>query len=163
MKIFFDTEFYEDGKTIELISIGMVREDGKEYYAETISGGWSANKDPWLIENVLPYLHLPYEEKKTREQIAKETVEFVGENPEFWAYYADYDWVVFCQLFGRMIDLPQGFPMLCRDIKQLHLELGSPMLPKQTGSEHNALDDALWNKKAYESVRNYEEYISIKH
>ena len=29
MKIFFDTEFIEDGKTIELLSIGLVREDGK--------------------------------------------------------------------------------------------------------------------------------------
>jgi hypothetical protein len=28
MKIWFDTEFYENGETIKLISIGMVREDG---------------------------------------------------------------------------------------------------------------------------------------
>jgi len=28
MKIWFDTEFYEDGRTIDLISIGLVREDG---------------------------------------------------------------------------------------------------------------------------------------
>ena len=39
--------------------------------------------------------------------------------PEFYAYYADYDWVVFCSLFGRMIDLPAGFPMYCRDLKQM--------------------------------------------
>lgn len=39
--------------------------------------------------------------------------------PEFYAYYADYDWVVFCWLFGRMIDLPKGFPMYCKDLKQL--------------------------------------------
>lgn len=38
--------------------------------------------------------------------------------PEFYAYYADYDWVVFCWLFGRMIDLPKGFPMYCKDLKQ---------------------------------------------
>lgn len=28
MRIWFDTEFIEDGKTIDLISIGLVREDG---------------------------------------------------------------------------------------------------------------------------------------
>jgi hypothetical protein len=32
-KYFFDTEFDEDGKTIELISIGIKCADGREYYA----------------------------------------------------------------------------------------------------------------------------------
>lgn len=40
-------------------------------------------------------------------------------NPEFYAYYADYDWVVFCWIFGKMIDLPDGFPMFCCDLKQI--------------------------------------------
>jgi hypothetical protein len=31
--IYYDEEFLEDGRTIELISIGLVREDGAEYYA----------------------------------------------------------------------------------------------------------------------------------
>ena len=34
MRIWFDTEFIEDGRTIDLLSIGMVRDDGLEYYAE---------------------------------------------------------------------------------------------------------------------------------
>ena len=34
MNFFFDTEFYENGKTIELISIGIVAEDGSEFYTE---------------------------------------------------------------------------------------------------------------------------------
>jgi hypothetical protein len=29
----YDLEFLEDGRTIELISIGMVCDDGREYYA----------------------------------------------------------------------------------------------------------------------------------
>ena len=33
MRIFYDTEFLDDGKTIDLISIGMVAEDGRELYA----------------------------------------------------------------------------------------------------------------------------------
>lgn len=33
MKYFFDTEFIEDGRTIDLVSIGIVCEDGREYYA----------------------------------------------------------------------------------------------------------------------------------
>ena len=33
MRFFYDTEFIEDGETIELISIGIVGDDGREYYA----------------------------------------------------------------------------------------------------------------------------------
>jgi hypothetical protein len=32
MKYFLDTEFIEDGKTIDLISIALVAEDGREIY-----------------------------------------------------------------------------------------------------------------------------------
>lgn len=41
-----------------------------------------------------------------------------GKPPTFYAYYADYDWVLFCTLFGAMVDLPTGFPMYCIDLKQ---------------------------------------------
>ena len=37
---------------------------------------------------------------------------------EFYAYFADYDWVVFCWLFGSMMNLPKGFPKCCIDLKQ---------------------------------------------
>ena len=68
--------------------------------------------------------------------------------PEFWGYCADYDWVVFCWIFGQMIDLPDGFPMYCRDLKQLLDEEGKEKLPDPKG-EHNALVDAEWNEKLY--------------
>jgi hypothetical protein len=38
---------------------------------------------------------------------------------EFYGYYADYDWVGFCWLFGKMNDLPKNFPMYCKDLKQI--------------------------------------------
>lgn len=40
MKFFYDTEFIEDGKTIDLISIGIVAEDGLEYYAVNLDAPW---------------------------------------------------------------------------------------------------------------------------
>lgn len=43
--------------------------------------------------------------------------------PKFYGYYCDYDWVLLCSLFGRMIDLPKGFPMYCNDLKQSFDEL----------------------------------------
>ena len=66
------------------------------------------------------------------------------------SHNCDYDWVVFCQLFGTMMDLPKGFPMFCMDIKQLCVEKGNPRLPEQGNGEHNALADARWNKIAWE-------------
>ena len=53
----YDTEFLEDGKTIELISIGIVCEDGREYYAVNSDCNWERiRKHDWLWENVVPHL-----------------------------------------------------------------------------------------------------------
>jgi hypothetical protein len=40
-------------------------------------------------------------------------------HPKFYGYFSAYDWVLFCSLFGRMVDLPPGFPMYCSDLKQM--------------------------------------------
>lgn len=42
---------------------------------------------------------------------------------EFYAHFADYDWVLFCSLFGDMSNLPKGFPQYCKDLKQMLDEL----------------------------------------
>lgn len=147
MRIWFDTEFIEDGHTIDLLSIGMVREDGETFYAEPAECDRS-RADDWVRANVLP--HLDPTALLPRAEISRRIVEFAGSSPEFWAYYADYDWVALCQLYGRMIDLPKGWPMFCRDVQQLRVERGSPDLPKQTTIEHNALADAVWTKEAWE-------------
>ena len=141
MRVWFDTEFIEDGKTIELISIGAVREDGAEFYAESADCDLNRASD-WVKQNVFPSLR-GGSARLPRLTIARHMREFAGEKPEFWGYYAAYDWVVLCQLFGTMMDLPKGWPMFCRDIKQECNRLGNPSLPVQGKSEHNALADAL--------------------
>ena len=143
MRIWFDTEFYEDGERIKLISIGAVREDGAIYYAETTYGAQIASVTPWLKANVWPHLQHG-EAVKERATIAADLIEFAGENPEFWAYYADYDWVTLCQLYGTMMDLPTGWPMYCRDLKQRLDESGNLQSPIRQSGEHHALSDALW-------------------
>lgn len=147
MKFWFDTEFIEDGKTIDLISIGIIAEDGRTYYAEAQECDRSLASD-WVRENVL--VHTDDAFLRPRADIASDIVSFVGEKPEFWAYYADYDWVVLCQLYGTMMDLPEGWPMYCRDIKQVCDEHGNPRLPQPATVEHNALADAVWAKAAHE-------------
>lgn len=145
MRFWFDTEFIEDGRTIELISIGVFSEDRRKYYAEPAECDLS-RADTWVQENVFPHLH---GRKTPRSVIARELIEFMGFEPEIWAYYADYDWVALCQLYGRMLDIPKGWPKFCRDVKQLCDSLGNPKLPKQEMDEHNALADAIWTAQAW--------------
>ena len=255
MKYFLDTEFLEGTQrhrksflealfatkihtppTIDLISIGIVAEDSREYYAISkdfnLKEAWNRydlvkdgfrdcgmtpiyKKVYWIRDNVLKpiFIELRANEVKeyniaqrrnvvldfpeysfcfrefkrllnkygkTNKQIAKEIKEFVGNPPgiynqitldenQFYGYFADYDWVVVCWLFGKMIDLPNGFPMYCIDLKQWKDEFITKALkratndfqrniipkmdelegyPKQT-NEHNALADARWNRQLY--------------
>jgi hypothetical protein len=149
MRMFLDTEFIEDGRTIDLLSIGVVAEDGREFYRETkLSAEYvRRHANDWVKVNVLPHLT---GDTDHRADIAQDLVTFVGERPEFWGYYADYDWVVLCQLYGRMVDLPAGWPMFCMDLQQLAVSKGNPKLPTQTTTEHHALADARWNRDVYE-------------
>lgn len=40
MRYWFDTEFHEEQNSLELISIGLVAEDGRAYYAESSDYDW---------------------------------------------------------------------------------------------------------------------------
>jgi hypothetical protein len=162
VRYFIDTEFSERGHEhpIELISIGIVAEDGREIYA-VAADGWSEDRcNDWVKANVIPQLSDPRPIptlRATRADVAHLTrcfIDFprgVGRNqkPEFWSYFGDYDWVVFCQLFGTMMDLPKGWPMYCNDVKQLCVSLGNPELPRQEDGVHNALADARHIRKMY--------------
>jgi len=197
MKIFYDTEFIDTGKTIDLISIGMVREDGKELYCvvEDTALVERAVNDDWLRENVVPSLpgavrenpgvllydlhptpgarmrfggawlwewdekHPDYPRVMDRHDIMREVRAFVltTKKPELWAWYGAYDHVAIAQLFGRMHDLPDAFPMCTFDLKQEHVRLGSPALPRQAAGEHNALEDARHNARISVFLEKYEE------
>lgn len=146
-KFFYDCEFIEDGHTVDLISIGVVCEDGREFYAQN-SNCDIGKASQWVKENVLP--HLRGDAWMWRENIRDALLAFVGDDkPEFWGYYSAYDHVALCQLFGTMMDLPKGWPFYTRDLKQWCDSLGNPRLPEQGKGEHNALADARWNMQAY--------------
>jgi hypothetical protein len=152
-KYFFDCEFIEKPCSIDLISIGIISNDGRELYLESSEVDLS-DVDPWIKENVIPHLKgrgIP------RDEIRDAILSFVGEDerPEFWAYFAAYDWVVFCWLFGRMVNLPYHFPRYCRDFKQLmdDKKLKLSDLPRKPRNVHYALADARWLRDAYEWVQ----------
>lgn len=156
MNYYLDTEFYEDGKTIELISIALVCDDGRELYLQNVEFDWTrVPKDHWLHANVKPKLQDKPRVSFTKPDIVKRLLEFVkvdeGVKPVFYGYFADYDWVVLCQLFGRMVDLPKGWPYYCRDLKQTMDYVGLDKAWKERvcpepSDAHNALADARWNR-----------------
>lgn len=265
MNIYYDCEFLEGTQdkrifgiktgrktppTIDLISIGMVREDGSEYYAiskdfnlkeawyrydsktEEVHGDMR-NVFPegrrikvyWIRENVLRpiWIHLVNEHNrkvsrisltinhkdekqftlksfkrllltygKSNSQIASEvewfcqirkTVEgdeytglvtevYHNEEINLYGYYSAYDHVALSWLFGKMINLPNGFPMYTKDLKQYIDEFaktesdinGIPKkeamniikrmsnYPKQE-NKHSAIQDARWNQKLHEFLK----------
>ena len=205
MNYYMDTEFLEGTQekrmfgikygqtkpTIDLISIALVAEDNREFYAISkdfnLKEAWNRFqytnfgkdgkhkvKEYWIRENVLlpifeelvnkwaleerkankiscttgynPPIKFTYKNfrklinkyGKTNKQIAEEIKDFIYDKsfkdnsnnaiihddnwlngkPQFYGYFADYDWVALCWLFGKMIDLPKAFPMYCNDLKQ---------------------------------------------
>lgn len=246
MNYFLDTEFLEGPQhktflgiptgltkpTIDLISIGLVAEDGREFYAISkdfnIKEAWGRydldhgsgdqrNHPPrkvyWIRENVLKPIFYELMEREvqliyraielrteyktpynpefclksfkylinkygTSNQIISEDVRdfigyvhsdgaitFRGEKPdlntysalpiEFYGYFCDYDWVVFCWLFGRMIDLPNGFPMYCRDLKQMfdesQLQYENHMIAihSNNGKDTKSIEELRTNNKFF--------------
>jgi len=177
VRYFYDCEFLEDGKTIELISIGIVAEDGRELYLVNRDAPWRRiKKHEWLMANVVPKLPRPHGDwilhmpkrwlidfnspyVRSKAQIAEAVERFLLGNDletytdlELWADYGAYDHVVLCQLFGPMIALPPGVPMFTNDLQQELRRRGNPPMPEQASGSHNALDDARHLKACFEAL-----------
>lgn len=177
-RYWYDCEFLEDGRVIDLLSIGIVADDGRELYAvnEDRAVWRRVRRHTWLMDNVVPHLpkaygdarnHMPgswlfnYADPAVKHlsAIAAEVEAFIhagGEDRtdhELWAYYGAYDHVALCQLWGRMIDLPGCVPMWTHDLMQAldtrdYRGVDLAAMVPQQ-SEHHALADARWNRDVY--------------
>ena len=147
MRYWIDTEFIERPFTIDLISVGIVAEDGREFYAESSDVDWT-KANQWTLETVRPLLD---GRVMSREDMSYAIRGFMDadEEPVFWGYFAAFDWVAFNWLFGKMGELPFHFPQVCLDIRQWAIDLGDPELPHQVGVRHHALADARWTRDAW--------------
>jgi 3' exoribonuclease, RNase T-like len=146
-RYFYDTEFIEDGTTIELVSIGVACEDGREYYA--ISTEFDPKRaGKWVRRNVLDKMPSPSDPAwRSRTAIRDEVAAFLASgagDPELWAWYAAYDHVVLAQLWGAMPALPREIPRFTKDLRQLWDDCDRPKLPTMAG-RHDALVDARHN------------------
>jgi hypothetical protein len=148
MRFFYDCEFIEDGRTIELISIGVVDETGREFYAISTEFDPSRAID-WVRRNVLDKLPGPADRAwRSLEQIRADLLAFLtepGEPIELWAWMASYDHVVLAQLWGDMRALPRVIPRFTHELRQRWEDNGSPPLPPPGDDQHDALADARHN------------------
>lgn len=152
MRYFYDTEFIEDGTTIELVSIGIVGEDGSEYYAVSTEFD-SSLANQWVRDNVLAKLPNPQSPVwKSRDTIRDEVHAFVTRKvarPELWAWVGAYDHIVFAQLWGDMAAMPKNLPRFTHELKQYWEMAGRPRLPESPDANHDALVDARHNLEKF--------------
>jgi hypothetical protein len=152
-RLWFDTEFVDDGRTVELLSIGVVRDDGATYYAEVAEADRS-RANPWVRAHVLPLLTGPV---FRRAEIAKQVRAFAGPSPAWWASFGAYDWVLLCQLYGPLEDHPPDWPWYCRDVQQYAEHVGADLTARpQPPGQHHALADAHWTRAAWQLCRDHD-------
>jgi hypothetical protein len=148
VRFFYDTEFIEDGTTIDLVSIGVVDEHGREFYA--VSTEFNPTKaGPWVRDHVLDKLPSPADPAWCdRATIKAKLMRFLSrdrERVELWAWFAAYDHVALAQLWGDMPALPRELPRFTRELRQRWEDVGKPSLPPPPTDAHDALADARHN------------------
>ena len=148
MRIFYDCEFIEDGRTIDLVSIGAVDETGREFYA--VSTEFDAGKAiGWVRRHVLSLLPPPADPAwRSLDRIRTDLLAYLtepGEPIELWAWMAAYDHVALAQLWGDMRALPRQIPRFTHELRQRWEDAGSPPLPDAPADQHDALADARHN------------------
>jgi len=129
----FDLEFTGLHKLSTPISIGLVAEDGKEFYAEFTDYDEMQLND-WLVENVMNHLVLgdydfvkdyKPEEKlvlvKGDTEIIAQTLSawldnYKEDGIEMWGDCLAWDWVLFVSIFGNAFDIPKHIFYLPMDL-----------------------------------------------
>jgi len=121
VKIFLDTEFTGLHQNTTLISLAMVAESGEEFYAE-FNDYDVKQVNVWIKEHVIGKLELIHENesfsrtgdtikiKSNSTKIKKELRDWLQqfEGIEIWADVLAYDWVLFCELFGGGLSIPEN-------------------------------------------------------
>jgi hypothetical protein len=123
-RLFYDWEFIDTGDRLVGVSLGIVRDDGATYYAETDPLGHPEAND-FVKAHVFPYLHRTgpgpdgRPAVKRREQIAEEVEAFAGPSPRWYGYVDHYDWVLLSQVYGTLTDRPRHWPYGSIDLATL--------------------------------------------
>ncbi len=160
--IFFDTEFSDlDPYKGELLSVGLVKPNGEEFYIEIQHDGEVSD---WVKENVIPYFTGP---RVSREEAKERIRDFVGPTtPYLVSYVNQFDAIYWYKLFGM-----DNHPAYWIPIDFASILFGAGTNPRfSTNQEflndlgidptkykkHNALEDAKLLKEIY--IKFFAEY-----
>ena len=156
-KIFLDTEFTGLHKNTTLISIGLVSECGKTFYAEFNDYDY-VQVDDWIKDNVLNNLlykgiyqilegtkqNMSYKSDKSniKEKLEEWLAQF--KEVEIWSDCLAYDWVLFCDIFGNAFNIPENIYYIPFDICTSFKELGvDPDISREEFVDHSVQVDTV--------------------
>lgn len=134
-KLFFDTEFTGLQQNTTLISIGIVSDCGKTFYAEFNDYDYK-QIDEWLQKNVIENLkqcnYIPLESIKENVELSGYTnyiqsalyiwlnENFKDQKIEMWSDCLAYDWVLFNNLMAYYVN---GYPQLPANINYIPFDI----------------------------------------
>lgn len=174
MNLYFDTEFTGLHKNTTLISIGIISEDGKTFYAE-LNDYDKSQVDEWIQSNVIDNLYLKPVDIGKIDMIDEEynvvgNKEYIKQvlsywltqfnDIEIWSDCLAYDWVLFNDLFGHAFNMPDNVCYIPFDICTLFKIKGiDPDINREEfidnpikGKKHNSLYDAKVIRACYEKL-----------
>ncbi len=177
MKVFFDTEFTGLHQNTTLISIGLIAEDGKTFYAEFADYD-KEQVDYWLRNNIIANTY--YLKDKDNECSGSTNLDnycHVGRTPgvradledwlaqfesvELWSDCLAYDFVLFNQIWGHAFKVPKNVYYIPFDICTVFKLKGvDPDICREDFAEmtdgakkHNALWDAKVIKGCFDKLK----------
>lgn len=138
MKIFLDTEFTGLYQNTTLISISLISENNRSFYAE-FNDYNILQADEWIQENVISklkfkkppededeyYIKTKFDTNSCNIEMRENKYEIVKElklwlkqfdKVEIWSDCLSYDWVLFNELFGGAMNLPKNIYYIPFDI-----------------------------------------------
>lgn len=130
MKLFFDTEFTGLHKDTTLISIGIIAENNRCFYA-TLTDYDVTQVDDWIEKNVINNLEISSELLElyditevtgTKQEVKESFLQWLdtleSDSFELVSDVCHYDMTLFVDLFGTAFDLPENISPCCYDINQ---------------------------------------------
>jgi len=181
VKVFFDSEFTGLHKDTGIISLGMVSDNGKEFYAE-FSDFDPSQVDDWIKDNVIAHLQLQGHDrffnkigsftvvKGTKADVLPFLDDWMAQfdKVELWSDVQHYDVVLLFDLWGHAFSVPDHIYYIPFDISAYFKFLGlDPDTDREAfidrpieGKKHNSLYDAKVIQACYDKLqRNKENYL----
>jgi len=181
-KIFLDMEFTGLHKLTTPVSIALVSENGREYYAEFTDYD-KLQVDDFIAQMVIKNLTLDEyvferdydpnaksvlvkgDSDLIRQTLEKWLEQFKDDGVEIWGDVPTYDWVLFASIFGSALDIPSHVYYIPLDISTVMRTCGvdpdvnreefayNGAIPKEVDSgKHNALTDAKTMIECYKRL-----------